>query len=154
MTGLPASAPGRVASALQRISAAGYKLTAPRTAIIDAACTYQGSFSAAQLDETLRVRGQPLGDASLFRTLKLFTDIGVMQRIHGIDDCHRYIMSTEHHAHRVVCTMCGDIAEFAECGLDSMMRTLEAQTGYRIVDHLLELFGVCPRCHATLPTRI
>ncbi len=136
-----------ISTALQRISVAGYKLTAPRTAVIDAAATYNGSFSAAQLDSTLRARGQPLGDASLFRTLKLFTDIGVMQRIHGIDDCHRYILSTEHHAHRVVCTSCGDIAEFAECGLDTMMRTLEAQTGYHIVDHLLELFGVCPRCH-------
>jgi Fur family ferric uptake transcriptional regulator len=147
MAGLSASLTTRVASALQRISTAGYKLTAPRTAIIDAASTYQGSFSAAQLDTTLRERGQPLGDASLFRTLKLFTDIGVMQRIHGIDDCHRYILSTELHAHRVVCTICGDIAEFAECGLDSMIHSLEAQTGYRIVDHLLELFGVCPRCH-------
>lgn len=153
MTGQPVFSPSRTTAALQRISAAGYKLTAPRTAIIDAASTYQGSFSAAQLDATLRDRGQPLGDASLFRTLKLFTDIGVMQRIHGIDDCHRYILSTEHHAHRVVCTMCGDIAEFAECGLDTMMRTLEAQTGYRIDDHLLELFGICPRCHASLVTR-
>ena len=137
----------RVSMARQRLSAAGYKLTAPRTAIIDAACTYQGSFSAAQLVVTLREHDHPLGDASLFRTLKLFTDIGVMQRIHGIDDCHRYILSSQHHAHRVVCTTCGDIAEFAECGLDSMIRTLEGQTGYHIVDHLLELFGVCPRCH-------
>lgn len=137
----------RVSTARQRLSTAGYKLTAPRTAIITAACTYQGSFSAAQLDVTLREQGHPLGDASLFRTLKLFTDIGVMQRIHGIDDCHRYILSSQNHAHRVVCTTCGDIAEFAECGLDSMIRTLEGQTGYHIVDHLLELFGVCPRCH-------
>ena len=147
MTGLSTMPTSRVASAVQRISAAGYKLTAPRTAIIAAAGTYRGSFSAAQLEKTLRDRGQPLGDASLFRTLKLFTDIGVMQRIHGIDDCHRYILSTELHSHRVVCTICGDVAEFAECGLDSMIRTLEAQTGYRIVDHLLELFGICPRCH-------
>lgn len=130
-----------------RLSTAGYKLTTPRIAIIDAACAYQGSFSAAQLDATLREHGHPLGDASLFRTLKLFTDIGVMQRIHGIDDCHRYILSSQHHAHRVVCTICGEIAEFAECGLDSMIRTLEGQTGYHIVDHLLELFGVCPCCH-------
>jgi Fur family ferric uptake transcriptional regulator len=143
----------RGTTARQRLSAAGYKLTAPRTAIIAAACTYQGSFSAAQLDSTLREHGNPLGDASLFRTLKLFTDIGVMQRIHGIDDCHRYILSSQHHAHRVVCTTCGDIAEFAECGLDSMIRTLEGQTGYRIVDHLLELFGVCPRCHRTHTAR-
>jgi Fur family ferric uptake transcriptional regulator len=132
--------------ALERIVAAGYKLTAPRRAVVDAASRFSGSFSAAQIESILQAAGQPLGDASLFRTLKLLTDIGVMQRIHGIDDCHRYIMSNEQHAHRVVCTHCGAIAEFAECDLEPMIRVLEARTGFTIVDHLLELFGACQRC--------
>jgi Fur family ferric uptake transcriptional regulator len=135
-----------VQHALERLSAAGYKMTAPRLAILTAASTYDGSFSAAELEATLQQHGTPLGDASLFRTLKVLTDIGVMQRIHGIDECHRYIISPDSHAHRVVCTTCGGIAEFAECGLDAVIVQLERQTGYKIVDHLLELFGTCPRC--------
>jgi Fur family ferric uptake transcriptional regulator len=42
--------------------------------------------------------------------------------------------------------MCGRVTEFAECGLDAMIRALEVQTGYRVVEHLLELFGTCPFC--------
>lgn len=139
--------------ALERIVAAGYKLTAPRRAVVDAACRFSGSFSAAQIDAILQEAGHPLGDASLFRTLKLLTDIGVMQRIHGIDDCHRYILSTEQHAHRVVCMQCGGIAEFAECDLEPMIRMLESRTGFTIVDHLLELFGTCPACARASRTR-
>jgi Fur family ferric uptake transcriptional regulator len=137
--------------ALQRIAAAGYKLTAPRRAVIEAASQFSGSFSAAQIENILHSAGHPLGDASLFRTLKLLTDIGVMQRIHGIDDCHRYMLSAEHHAHRVVCTRCGGISAFAECDLEPMIRMLESRTGYTIVDHLLELFGTCPTCRTQTP---
>ncbi|MFZ9856797.1 MAG: Fur family transcriptional regulator [Roseiflexaceae bacterium] len=141
--------PDMVQHALDRMSAAGYKMTAPRLAVLKAANTYDGSFSAADLEKTLHEHGTPLGDASLFRTLKLMTDIGIMQRIHGIDECHRYIISPDSHAHRVVCTTCGGITEFAECGLDSVISQLEQQTGYQIVDHLLELFGTCPHCQQT-----
>jgi Fur family ferric uptake transcriptional regulator len=135
-----------VRDAIQRISNAGYKATTPRVAVLNAASTYVGAFTAAELAHTLATQGHPLGDASLFRTLKLYTDIGVMQRIHGLAECHRYIMSNHQHAHRIVCTMCGRVTEFAECGLDAMIRDLEAQTGYRVVEHLLELFGTCPFC--------
>ncbi|RLT24500.1 MAG: transcriptional repressor [Chloroflexi bacterium] len=135
-----------VHEAIQRISAAGYKATTPRVAVLNAASTYVGAFTAAELAQTLATQGHPLGDASLFRTLKLYTDIGVMQRIHGLAECHRYIMSNHQHAHRIVCTICGRVTEFAECGLDVMIRALEAQTGYRVVEHLLELFGTCPGC--------
>jgi Fur family ferric uptake transcriptional regulator len=150
MSQSPHHTPEMVKQALDRMSAAGYKMTAPRLAVLMAASTYDGSFSAADLENTLQKHGTPLGDASLFRTLKLLTDIGVMQRIHGIDECHRYIISPDSHAHRVVCTTCGGIAEFAECGLDSVIAQLEQQTGYNIVDHLLELFGTCPRCQQVL----
>ena len=135
-----------VHDAIQRISSAGYKATTPRVAVLNAAATYVGAFTAAELAQTLATQGNPLGDASLFRTLKLYTDIGVMQRIHGLAECHRYIMSNHQHAHRIVCTLCGRVTEFAECGLDAMIRALEAQTGYRVVEHLLELFGTCPFC--------
>ena len=135
-----------VRDAIKRISAAGYKATSPRVAVLNAASTYIGAFTAAELAQTLADQGHPLGDASLFRTLKLYTDIGVMQRIHGLVECHRYIMSTHRHSHRIICTLCGRVTEFAECGLDVMIRALEAQTGYRVVEHLLELFGTCPYC--------
>lgn len=135
-----------VRDAIRRISAAGYKATSPRMAVLNAACTYLGAFTAAELAQTLMTQGRPLGDASLFRTLKLYTDIGVMQRIHGLVECHRYIMSTQRHSHRIICTLCGRVTEFAECGLDAMIRALEAQTGYHVVEHLLELFGTCPFC--------
>ena len=136
----------RMQQACATLSAAGYKLTAPRMAVLTAMHSFDGVFSAADIASVLSTQGTPLGDASLFRTLKLYTDIGVLQRIHGTVDCHRYIVSTHQHAHRVICTECGRVREFAECGLDTLIGTLEQQTGYQIAAHILELFGVCNHC--------
>ena len=149
MTNTHAIDDGRVQHTLAKISAAGYKLTAPRIAVLQAIHAFDGVFSAADLEVALQQAGHPLGDASLFRTLKLYTDIGVLQRIHGTVDCHRYMVSTHPHAHRVICTQCGRVSEFAECGLEALISGLEAQTGYHIASHILELFGVCGTCRAT-----
>jgi Fur family ferric uptake transcriptional regulator len=146
MTNQARTVPDELQFAVDKLSTAGYKLTTPRLAVLQAAATFPGAFSAAQLDERLHQHGHPLGDASLFRTLKLCTDVGVMQRIHGFNECHRYILSPHAHAHRVVCTECGAVAEFDECGLDQLISTLEQQTGFTVSEHLLELFGHCPRC--------
>lgn len=146
MSMLPSTDNQRIHHACATLSNAGHKLTAPRMAVLTAIHSFDGVFSAAEIASVLTQQGTPLGDASLFRTLKLYTDIGVLQRIHGTVDCHRYIVSTHPHAHRVICTQCGQVREFAECGLDVLISTLEQQTGYRIAAHILELFGVCQRC--------
>lgn len=148
MTSTRAPDDSRMQQALAKMSAAGYKVTAPRIAVLQAIHAFDGVFSASDIEVALHDRGHPLGDASLFRTLKLYTDIGVLQRIHGTVDCHRYIVSTHPHAHRVICTQCGRVSEFAECGLEALINALEAQTGYHIATHILELFGVCSTCRA------
>lgn len=141
--------PGELHYALEKLSAAGYKLTTPRLAVLHAARMFPGAFTAAQLEAQLDHQGTPLGDASLFRTLKLYTDVGIMQRIHGFSECHRYMLSPHTHAHRIVCTGCGSVAEFAECDLGQLITSLEQHTGFRVEDHLLELFGTCPNCRTT-----
>ena len=133
MTNQARTIPSELQFAVDKMSTAGYKLTSPRMAVLQAAATFPGAFSAAQLAERLNQHGH-------------CTDVGVMQRIHGFSECHRYILSPHAHAHRVVCTECGSVAEFDECGLDQLILTLEQQTGFTVSEHLLELFGQCPPC--------
>lgn len=129
----------------EQLSAAGYKVTEPRLSVLEAAAAQRGSFTAADIERWLVECRRSPGAASIFRTLKLLTENGFLQRIHGVDECHRYTLSSGH-AHRVVCTGCGDLVEFEECALAELASQLEQNTGYRINTHLLEFFGVCPAC--------
>ncbi|MEN9933746.1 MAG: hypothetical protein RLZZ387_325 [Chloroflexota bacterium] len=139
--------PAEAHALVQQLIAAGYKVTRPRLAVLAAAVEQGSSFTAADIERRLAEQGESPGEASIFRTLKLLTDLGLMQRIHGVDDCHRYALSSGH-AHRIVCTSCGRLVEFADCAIEELAARLERATGYRIRSHLLEFFGSCPHCLA------
>jgi Fur family transcriptional regulator, ferric uptake regulator len=129
----------------EHLTESGYKVTSPRLGVLDAAVELSGSFTAADIERWLADRQRSPGAASIFRTLKLLTELGMMQRIHGVEECHRYTLSSGH-AHRVVCTTCGKLVEFDGCELASLAQQLEQRTGYQIQTHLLEFFGQCPTC--------
>jgi Fur family ferric uptake transcriptional regulator len=137
--------PAAVTTLAEQLIAAGYKVTEPRLGVLEAAIAHGGAFSAADLELWLATNDRSPGEASIFRTLKLLSDLGMMERVHGVDECHRYTLSSGH-AHRVVCTACGNLTEFGDCAIDDLVARLEQATGYQIQSHLLELFGRCPRC--------
>jgi len=63
MTNTHAADDGRIQHTLAKVSAAGYKLTAPRIAVLHAIHAFDGVFSAAEIEVSLRDAGHPLGDA-------------------------------------------------------------------------------------------
>jgi Fe2+ or Zn2+ uptake regulation protein len=52
------------------------------------------------------------------------------------------------HAHTVVCSACGRVAEFTACDVRRISAAAARETGYRITDHFLQLTGLCDRCAA------
>jgi Fur family transcriptional regulator, ferric uptake regulator len=139
--------PPIVASMAQQIADDGYKVTQPRLAVLRAAVALSGAFSVTEIEQWLLQRDESPGIASIFRTVKLLCDLGLFQRIHGLEECHRYSIS-DGHRHHIICTICGALISFDNCGLRELIGSLEQQTGYQISSHLLELFGRCPRCVA------
>jgi Fur family ferric uptake transcriptional regulator len=134
-----------VVTLTEALVAAGYKVTEPRLAVLKAAVACDGAFTAVDLEQWLAHAARSPGQVSIFRTLKLLTALGLLQRIHGVDECHRYTLCRGH-AHRVVCTLCGRLVEFGDCGMDELAARVEQVTGFSIQGHLLEFFGRCPRC--------
>lgn len=139
--------PPAVTDLAEQLAEAGYKVTGPRLAVLKAATTHQGTFSVHELEQWLTARGESPGIASIFRTVRLLCDLNLLQRIHGLDECHRYSPG-KGDGHHVVCTRCGAMEHFDNCGMQSLVQQLEQRTGFRISAHLVELFGLCPRCLA------
>lgn len=139
--------PAAVTDLAEQLTEAGYKVTGPRLAVLKAATAHQGAFSVHELEQWLTERGESPGIASIFRTVRLLCDLDLLQRIHGLDECHRYSLG-KGHSHHVVCTNCGAMERFENCGLQGLVQQIEQRTGFRISAHLVELFGLCPRCLA------
>jgi Fur family ferric uptake transcriptional regulator len=88
-----------------------------------------------------------LGLTTVYRTVALLRELGVVQRVHRSNDCHGYVATSPGHQHHVVCQRCGRVVEFPGTeDLDALIRQVERTTLYRVEGHLLQLFGLCPAC--------
>ena len=132
---------------------AGYRLTGPRRALADLIAGRGGStFTAAGLVRESRARGLAVGRATVFRAIDLFVEVGAVERIDLQTGEHAYVACVPTHHHHVICPRCGRAAEIGDLGLGAIAREVARRTGYRVNEHRLELFGLCPDCQrATAP---
>lgn len=129
----------------------GYRLTAPRAAIVDAMLTHSRPFTAEQLvaelrDKTTDSSGPRIGRATVYRTLEILAAIDVLTRLIQPDGHPAYISDSLGHRHHLVCSTCGTAVAFTRCPVDELVQALTKDTEFQIHDHLLEVFGVCPTC--------
>jgi len=125
-----------------------HKLTRPRQAVLDTLATAQEHLTPAEVHLRAKARYPRLGLTTVYRTLELLAELGLVCRIHRDDGCHSYAVRNARHGHHLVCSRCGRAVEFADCNLQALVEALQARTGFRIEGHILELTGQCPSCLA------
>jgi Fe2+ or Zn2+ uptake regulation protein len=138
---------GGLVDALDR---AGYRLTEPRRAVAALVAGREGHFTAADLEEDARTRDLPIGRATIFRALDLFTELELVERVDLPDGGHAYVGCEPVHHHHVICTNCGRATEIEDVGIGNLLEAVRRETGYDVSSHRLELFGLCPVCQAEL----
>ena len=130
----------------QTLIQAGFKVTNPRLAIIEQIVNFNREFEITELAErTERQSGAKPGQASVFRTVKLLAELGLLQRVHTGDGCHRYGLVRGHN-HQVICRCCDRVVEFQGCDFTDLTAFLERQTGFKLEGHWMEFFGLCTDC--------
>ena len=88
---------------------------------------------SVEVDDTISI-------ATVYRTVKLLEEAGVIERLEFGDGRARYEESGEHHEH-LVDIETGEVIEFYNEALETMKREIAEEMGYELVDHRLELFG-------------
>ena len=79
--------------------------------------------------------------ATVYRTVRLFEEAGILERHDFGDGRARYEESpTEHHDH-LIDLRSGEVVEFHDSEIEELQRKIAERLGYRLVDHRLELFG-------------
>jgi Fur family transcriptional regulator, ferric uptake regulator len=127
---------------------AGYRRTGARRSIADLIAARDGPFTAADLVEEARSKRVRIGRATIFRTLDVLADLHAVERLDLPTGEHAYVACEPVHHHHVICSRCGRSRDVDDAGWRAVVRHIERTTGYRIDDHRLELFGLCPACRA------
>ena len=140
--------PSHILTALDR---AGYRLTEARRILAQLVAEQGGHFTVADLVAAGRTRHAGIGRATVFRTVDLFVSLDVIERIDLPSGEHAYVECDRAHHHHIVCSRCGRTEGIEDAGLRTLVGKVSRQTGFRIDDHRLEMFGLCPACLALQP---
>ena len=127
-----------------KLEARGYRITPSRRAVVAAILAQEGHFTADDLVTQCRSAGR----ATVFRTLRLLGDLGVVCRVLLEDGSKHYMVSQRGHHHHLVCTVCGRVEDIDQCAISGALRDLSAATGYEVEGHWLEMYGRCAECRA------
>jgi len=87
--------------------------------------------------------------ATVYRSLHLLEDMGLVKRYDFGDGVARFEIARDahgHHHHHLICTRCSSIVEIEDCLADEWEKRIARESGFRMVTHKLEFFGLCPRC--------
>jgi len=131
---------------LQTLIDAGYSSTRPRQAVIEVIANATGYLNPLQILEAAQRCYPQLGLVTVYRTLDILAEMGLVRKVHLDGGCHSYALAEKSHGHHIICESCKQVVEFEGCDLSSVLVTVERQTGYAVQDHWLELFGLCPDC--------
>jgi len=80
--------------------------------------------------------------ATVYRTVRLFEEAGILDRHDFGDGRARYEAPPEAHHDHLIDVETGHVIEFVDPELEALQRQIAERLGYRLVDHRLELFGV------------
>jgi Fur family transcriptional regulator, ferric uptake regulator len=133
----------------------GLRSTEQRRVIID---TFFGTTEHITIDTLLReVRAVDarVGYATVYRTMKLLTESGVVQEHKFGDGFTRYELADDdaHHDH-LICLECGKITEFEEDAIEELQAKIAKRHGFLVRAHKHEMYGICSDCQAkTRPGR-
>ena len=80
--------------------------------------------------------------ATVYRTVRLFEEAGIIDRLDFRDGRSRYEEhSSDHHDH-LIDMKTGKVVEFVDAEIEALQEAIARKLGYRLVDHRLELYGV------------
>jgi len=130
----------------EQLRTQGHKLTGPRRAILLTLLEASRPFSPAEIQTRGQVYCAELGLVTVYRTLEMMEEIGIVRPVHLAENCHGYVLATPGHTHHLVCAGCHAVVEIAGCDLGDFLDTVAARTGYAITGHWLEISGLCAEC--------
>lgn len=85
---------------------------------------------------------QHISIATVYRTVRLFEESGVIARHEFRDGRARYEEAPVDHHDHLIDTKTGKIIEFVDEEIEALQEAIARKLGYRLVDHRLELYGV------------
>ena len=128
----------------------GLRMTRQRLAIAREFFAITGHPNIDGLCARVRRADPSIGQATVYRTLKLFVDSGLANQSRFGDGPARYESADVDHHDHLICVDCGRIVEFRNDTIERLQEKIAAAHGFEMTDHEMVIYGHCstPACVA------
>lgn len=122
-------------------------LTRPRDRIASIVFHTEGHLSAADIQRELADDDQQVGTATVYRTLELLVESGLVRGHDFGEGFKRYEAMTAQHGHEhLICVGCGTVVEFTNEHLERMLPVISDEHAFFHHRHHVEIYGLCRDC--------
>jgi len=126
----------------QRCIAKGVKLTDQRKIIAKVMSEAQDHPDVDELYNRVSKIDSKISIATVYRTVKLFEEAGILAKHDFKGGKARYEELNESHHDHLIDVKTGEIIEFVDDEIEKLQKKVAEKYGYELVDHKLELYGV------------
>ena len=127
---------------MQIVEDRGYRWTTPRQALVRSVAERDRYFTAEELRREL----PNVGRATVYRSLALLVDAGILCRVLLEDGSLRYQLSYRGHHHHLICTECGLSQDLLGCDIEALLNEKAGDHRFKVEGHRLEVYGRCRKC--------
>lgn len=130
----------------------GLKVTRQRLVVLEVlAGNPQEHLTAEEIYERVKAENPDIGLATVYRTVQLLLELGLIDRINLDDGFVRYEIgdtqgSDHHRHHHLICLSCGSVTAFQKDMLEALETGVQAALGFQVTDHEVKLYGICKEC--------
>jgi len=136
----------RLKHMLEKLRQQGHRVTPQRMAIIKVLAESHGHPSVEDIFDEVRPNFPTTSLATIYKTISLMKDLGELLELEFSGSGNRYDGNSPHPHPHVICTDCGSIIDPDVAKLAQITENIAKTTGYRITNHRLDFYGVCPVC--------
>ncbi len=120
----------------------GLRITEQRRVIAQVLSDAEDHPDVEKLHERASAIDPGISIATVYRTVRLFEDAGILERHDFGDGRARYEAAPESHHDHLIDVETGNVIEFVDPELEQLQRQIAEKLGFRLVDHRMELYGV------------
>jgi Fur family transcriptional regulator, ferric uptake regulator len=103
--------------------------------------------SVEEITRRLKDQGEAVGTATVYRTLELLVESGLVRAHDFGEGFKRYeAMPAQTHHEHLICQRCGRVVEFQNVQLERMLPMIADEHAYQHQRHRVEIYGVCSEC--------
>ncbi|MBR9825087.1 MAG: transcriptional repressor [Alphaproteobacteria bacterium] len=120
----------------------GLRMTDQRRVIARVLSISQDHPDAEELHRRAAAEDPRISLATVYRTVRLFEEAGIIERHDFRDGRSRYEEAGEDHHDHLIDLKSGEVVEFVNEEIERLQEAIARKLGYKLVDHRLELYGI------------